>query len=1009
MSDPLERLRQGLAERYTVERELGSGGMAVVFLARDLKHDRPVAIKVLRPELAAALGAERFLREIRLSAQLHHPHILPLYDSGEVASDPARGEGGGPAGPGILYYVMPWVEGETLRDRIERETQLPLHDALQIAREVADALGYAHGRGVVHRDIKPENILLESGHALVADFGIARAVTAAGGEKLTETGLAVGTPLYMSPEQASGEQRLDGRSDLYSLACVLYEMLAGEPPYTGRTAQAIIARRLTDPVPPLRTVRETVPVQVAQAIDRALARVPADRFATAAQFVEALAGAHPVTAPAWRPPRAARAAFRRPVAAALAVTALTAGAFVVVRARRSPIVPSASVIAVLPFVPSVPDTALARLGGDLMMTVSRTLDGVGPVRTVDRYAILTAAVGPNPMTFDRAAGLSRRLGAGSFVQGGLARDAAGVRLDLGIYRTDTHAPLGPVIVVRAPPDSLVALSDSITLALLRQIWRGTPPSVFLEDVTTRSLPALSAFLEGEREAVAGRWPEAANAFRRAATADTTFWVAGWRYYQALGWQGKEDDDPRIHTYASHLAAFEPRDRAIIRAEDTYRVESFEEHLSRFRDLAEQYPDDWVAAMEYGDHLTHAAPLAGHTKAEARKVLERAASLNPALTDAWDHLLQTSLGQDSSDARMALDALTRLGALKERSSDFGFDVALWYRLAFQLQRGEGGAGRPLLDSVARAVAASDSRQGNAFGAYALLAFGYPAAQSELDVLVLRRGPHSAFAPAFALTAAYSWVARGAWDSALVALDRYAESYPDRAAARGSAVEAYRLAAVGAWLSALDAQSAVQRRAAATLYVGGLADSSRAASQRAVLAWADGLLAVRRSDPNGLAAARGALRHNGATQAAFLDRSLRALGLTLGRSTRLAAESLAVIDERATEVELFADSARDPLAVSVLHLAAASALLAVGDTGRARRALAWHEAWGPPGGGVSGEFFAGLAYLKLAQIEEAQGHRDLAREHYGQLVRRYDMPVPALRHLVDEAQAALRRLS
>jgi len=209
-------LRTALADGYTVDRELGHGGMAVVFLAQDLKHHRPVALKVLRPEVAAALGAERFLREVRFVAQLHHPHILPLYDSGEAA--------------GLLYYVMPYVEGETLRDRLKRETQLPLEDALAITREVADALTYAHGHDVVHRDIKPENILLESGHALVADFGVARAITAAGGEQLTDTGIAVGTPSYMSPEQASGESRLDGRSDTYSLGCVLYEMLTGEPP-----------------------------------------------------------------------------------------------------------------------------------------------------------------------------------------------------------------------------------------------------------------------------------------------------------------------------------------------------------------------------------------------------------------------------------------------------------------------------------------------------------------------------------------------------------------------------------------------------------------------------------------------------------------------------------------------------------------------------------------------------------------------------------------------------------
>src|SRR5882762_2728416 len=230
-----ERLRIALADRYALERELGRGGMAVVFLARDLRHDRAVAIKVLRHEIAAALGAERFLREIQIAAKLHHPHILPLYDSGAAADQ--------------LYYVMPYVDGKSLRERLDQETQLPLEDALTIARQVAGALAYAHSHDVVHRDIKPENILLESGEAVVADFGIARAITAAGGDKLTQTGMAIGTPLYMSPEQAGGGA-VDGRSDLYSLACVLYEMLAGHPPFLGGTAQAILARHALDPVPP---------------------------------------------------------------------------------------------------------------------------------------------------------------------------------------------------------------------------------------------------------------------------------------------------------------------------------------------------------------------------------------------------------------------------------------------------------------------------------------------------------------------------------------------------------------------------------------------------------------------------------------------------------------------------------------------------------------------------------------------------------------------------------------
>jgi serine/threonine-protein kinase len=248
--------------------------MAIVYLAQDRKHHRQVAIKVLKPELAASLGAERFLREIETAARLNHPHILALHDSGK-ADD-------------LLYYVMPYVEGDSLRGRLERERQISLSDALAITREVADALCYAHSHDVVHRDIKPENILFQAGHAVVSDFGIARAINTAGGDRLTGTRVQIGTPGYMSPEQSESNAEIDGRSDTYSLACVLYEMLAGEPPFLGKSAQTILARQLLEPVPPLRTVRDRVPHEVERAIQRALARTPADRFTTAAQFAEAL-------------------------------------------------------------------------------------------------------------------------------------------------------------------------------------------------------------------------------------------------------------------------------------------------------------------------------------------------------------------------------------------------------------------------------------------------------------------------------------------------------------------------------------------------------------------------------------------------------------------------------------------------------------------------------------------------------------------------------------------------
>src|SRR5437773_3851684 len=334
LTDPLARLQAALADRYTIERELGRGGMATVYLAQDRKHHRQVAIKVLKPELAAALGPERFLQEIEIAARLHHPHVLPLYDSGEA--------------DGFVYFVMPFVEGESLRDRLHREKQLPLDEALQIAREVADALSFAHGHDVVHRDIKPENILLEAGHAVVSDFGIARAITAAAGGNLTETGIALGTPGYMSPEQGAASARVDERSDIYSLGCVLYEMLAGEPPYTGPSAESIVRQHLAAAPPRVSAMRAAVPPAIDEAIVRALAKTPADRFATAAEFVEALA------APAHRVRDTGRRTSRLAAGAGLAATLLAAaaGLFVLSRPHGTPALAgrTGQSIAVLPFV-----------------------------------------------------------------------------------------------------------------------------------------------------------------------------------------------------------------------------------------------------------------------------------------------------------------------------------------------------------------------------------------------------------------------------------------------------------------------------------------------------------------------------------------------------------------------------------------------------------------------------------------------------------------------------------
>ena len=277
---PIDRLATALAERYRIERELGRGGMATVYLAEDVRHRRRVALKVLHPELSAVLGPERFLKEIELTANLQHPHVLPLFDSGDAN--------------GHLYYVMPLVDGETLRTRLDRERQLPIAEAVRLATEVADALSYAHGRGVIHRDIKPENVLLQGGHALVVDFGIALAVQQAGGQRMTQTGLSLGTPQYMSPEQAMGEKAIDARTDIYALGVVTYEMLTGEPPFSGPTVQSILAKVLTERPMSLTAVRDTIPPGVESAVLSALAKLPADRFASAAEFAAALKADAPV-------------------------------------------------------------------------------------------------------------------------------------------------------------------------------------------------------------------------------------------------------------------------------------------------------------------------------------------------------------------------------------------------------------------------------------------------------------------------------------------------------------------------------------------------------------------------------------------------------------------------------------------------------------------------------------------------------------------------------------------
>ena len=650
--------------------------MAVVYLAHDRRHDRPVALKLLHPELSATLGPERFLREIKLTAALQHPHILPVFDSGEAADR--------------LWYAMPYIEGESLRDRLRREVQLPLAEALTTVKEVADALSHAHLHGIVHRDVKPENILLSRGQAFLADFGVARALDAAAYGRLTETGLALGTPSYMSPEQAAADGRLDARSDIYALGCVLFEMLAGQPPYTGPTAQSILARHAVDPVPSVRTVRSTVPQTVEDAITRALAKVPADRFATAAEFAQAL------TLPA-RHSRLAAGKTRRLWIVTVGAFALAAGAGALLVRSHTP-VPStldADLVAVTPFDVVVP--ALHPWSEGLVDVLSRSLDGAGPLRTVSPTFTLKRWTGrADPIS---AAALGHRAGAGLVVFGALersGRDSVRLRAEmLDLRDPSAHRE----VEVRGDTLRMDRLIDSLAVSLLRELGRTRPVGAVRQSpLGAHSLPALKAFLRGEQLYRRAQWDSALVQYDDAITLDSTFalahqrmaWVGGWLPPSHHKYKSGEEYGRLASAFNHGLA---PRDSMLIvvhTAQATVfdAVGSDTEHPDYFADkrrllatLAEaqrRYPGDpefWYAS---GESRWHANDPVVATNEEALDAFDRAIALDSGFAPAYYHLPGIAIAADLGDptrARHYLAAFSRLNLEESETSSLRFAATL----------------------------------------------------------------------------------------------------------------------------------------------------------------------------------------------------------------------------------------------------------------------------------------------------------------------------------------------
>jgi hypothetical protein len=621
VSDLSDRLRVALVDRYTIERELGRGGMAVVYLAEDRRHQRKVALKVLRPELAQSLGGERFLREIQLAAQLNHPHILPLHDSGQT--------------DGVLWYTMPYVEGESLRDRLTREGQLPLDEALRITQEVADGLGYAHTHGVIHRDIKPENILLSDGHAVIADFGIATAVTKAGGERLTETGIAVGTPAYTSPEQASGSRTVDERADLYSLGCVLYEMLSGDPPFGGATPQAVLARQAQERVPSIEIVRPDLPDFVVHVVRRCLAKVPADRFATATELRDAIRARATGEAVPMRRRRA-----RGLILAALVVVLAVAGLWRLGVFAPADLDPRRVMVYAL-----ADGGDGGGQGANIAAMIVYALDGLGNLRVLEG-GVPPPVAGP---MLEAGREDARARGAGFFIAGNVVPhgDSAEVMLTLFDIRGDSvveRTPRWSVPVNETWRAGVRAASELVPYL----IPTGGP--VDFSAIVDRDLAAVGHFFEGEAHFRRAEYDSAATHFADALDADTLLGIAALRGAEATIWAHRPEWGAVLFLPALERATWSGvRYDEYARGLAHYlsgRADSAVARLRRAMALDSSWAWPWQVV---GDVYTHLLPRASPLDSLAEDAFLRAHALDPGFSPILLHLVELA-ARDSAVPR-----------------------------------------------------------------------------------------------------------------------------------------------------------------------------------------------------------------------------------------------------------------------------------------------------------------------------------------------------------------------
>ena len=978
----LERLQSSLADRYTIGHEIGSGGMATVYLAEDLKHHRQVAIKVLKPELAASLGAERFLREIEIAASLTHPNILPLHDSGKA--------------DGLLYYVMPYVEGESLRDRLSREKQLSIEDALQITSEVADALGHAHSLGVVHRDVKPENILFEAGHAVVTDFGIAKAVTEAGGEALTETGLAIGTPAYMSPEQATGTKDVDSRSDVYSLGCVLYEMLAGDPPFTASTPQAIMAKKVYEPLPRISVVREAVPPDVEAALAKAMAKTPADRFATTARFSEQLAA---VTAggiaigvgPTRRAGRRSR--WLVPLAGAVALTVLAVGVWQL-RGNGAPtaVEVSDTRLAVFPFRGSAADTPLSE---DLALLLHYALDGAGEIRGVDPNALFPTVRrhGIRDLTLEEASVIAEEFGAGLFVLGRAVEVGGRLSVDCSLYESSGSTEPQASAFVEAASDSLGPLVDSLARGLVATLPLGS--GMRLADISTaqtENYDALKAYLEGEQAMRVADYPVARAALGRAVALDSTFAQARFRWAVARAWSaGDMSGFEEVVPYRDDLSE---RDRLLLSA---WTGRDYEEADRVLAQLLSRYPTDVEGLYLKGDLNVWHNWQRGRPMALALEPLERAIELDPGhqMSLLWLGVVYAVEGRFQ-------EAVTALQHHAEGNTYF----AGWVRNISAFTFGGPGAQERVIDELSRS---SYREVGGSAGLVATLGGNLPGAMRIADLLTdsVARPDVESGALGY-LHLAHLELARGRWRAANGELDNVEPVAPALALAHRS------LLAVTPFLE-LEPSELRALRDSLVRWDGTFADAPSADTtgllspfhipEELRLDFRTYLLGLVHARLGESSAALGFAREleQAATERDFLallhDASLD-IRATVALYRDDPATALDILERARLEFLGPAGGMRSRFVQRPYHRLLRAEVLYGLD--RDEEALGWFGSFPGPGSGISLDY-TNMAYthLRRGQLYERLGDPEKAVDHYAKFLEMWADAEPELRPLVEQA--------